>query len=247
MTSDNILSEVALRCGDPEFKDFEKQIYQRASYRSNREIAKFYGILRKTLSFTLSEMTSDLDGDIILDLPDLKSEYLVSINGQQLVKVANQIEPAFRWVYYLEFKEGTWYFNYTLGMEAPISGINISGQDITETMSQSLFERIDAGVEGLSTLKSMDDEIVICYTIIPDMDSELGEFDIPSKLEEEQIDRAVHYMAKLGMVKYPVETSEKGQKYYRLLQLYRSEKKSDYDPRLVDDAEFIKIKPWSVV
>jgi hypothetical protein len=247
MNNSNLLSEIALRCGDPEFKDFEKSIYQRAIYRSNREIAKYYGILHKTLQFTLNEMAESIDGDIILDLPDLKAEYLVSVNGEELVKVANKIEPNFRWVYYLEFKEGTWYFNYTLGTDAPISGIDISGQDITETMSQSLFERIESGTDTQSTLKAMTDQITICYTIIPDLDSELGEYDIPSKFEEEQINKAVNYMAKLGITKYPVETTEKGQKYFRLIQLYKSEKRSDYDPRLITDSEFVKIKPWSPV
>ena len=58
MTEKQLLSEIALRCGDDEFKDFEKQIYQRAIYRCNRDIAKQYGILQKTLQFTLRDMVS---------------------------------------------------------------------------------------------------------------------------------------------------------------------------------------------
>lgn len=246
MNAKQLLGEVSLRCGDPEFKDFEKQIYERAIYRSNREIAKFYGILQKSFQFTLRDMSADLDADIILDLPDMKAEYLVSVNGNELVKVANKLEAQYRYAYYLEFREGVWYFNYTLGDNGLVSGIDITGQDITETMSQSLFERIESS-DVNSTIKAFEDVITICYTAIPDMDNPVSEYDIPTKFEEEQIDRAVNYMAKLGITKYPNETTEKNQKYYRLYQMYKSEKKSDIDKNLAKDREFIKITPWSVV
>ena len=246
MNSNQLLSEVALRCGDPEFKDFEKQIFQRAVYRSNREIAKFYGILQKIYSFTLQDQITAIDDDMILDLPDMKAEFLVSVNGNELVKVPNKLETQMRYCYYLEFREGTWYFNYTLGDNGLISGIDITGQDITETMSQSLFERIESS-DVQSTIKAFSDQITICYTAIPDMDSELGEYDIPSKFEEEQINRAVNYMAKLGITKYPTEGTEKNQKYYRLYQMYKSEKKSDIDANIAKDRPFIKITPWSVI
>lgn len=246
MNSNQLLSEVALRCGDPEFKDFEKQIYERAIYRSNREIAKFYGILQKTFSFTLQDQITAIDDDIILDLPDMKAEFLVSVNGNELVKVPNKLETDMRYCYYLEFREGTWYFNYTLGDNGLVSGIDITGQDITETMSQSLFERIESS-DVQSTIKAFSDQITICYTIIPDLDSEVGEYDIPTKFEEEQINRSVNYMAKLGITKYPVETTEKGQKYLRLIQMYKSEKRSDIDANIAKDRPFIKMTPWSVV
>lgn len=246
MNSNQLLSEVALRCGDPEFKDFEKQIYERAIYRSNREIAKFYGILQKTFSFTLQDQITAIDDDIILDLPDMKAEFLVSVNGNELVKVPNKLETDMRYCYYLEFREGTWYFNYTLGDNGLVSGIDITGQDITETMSQSLFERIESS-DVQSTIKAFSDQITICYTIIPDLDSEVGEYDIPTKFEEEQINRSVNYMAKLGITKYPAETTEKGQKYLRLIQMYKSEKRSDIDANIAKDRPFIKMTPWSVV
>lgn len=246
MNSNQLLSEISLRCGDPEFKDFEKQIYQRAVYRSNREIAKFYGILQKTYSFTLQDQITAIDDDIILDLPDMKAEFLVSVNGNELVKVANKLETQMRYCYYLEFREGTWYFNYTLGDNGLVSGIDITGQDITETMSQSLYERIESS-DVQSTIKAFSDQITICYTIIPDLDTEVGDYDIPSKFEEEQVSRAVNYMAKLGTAKYPTDTTEKGLKYLRLMQMYKSDKRSDIDANIAKDRPFIKITPWSVI
>lgn len=245
MTNQQLLSEISLRCGDPEFKDFEKQIYERAIYRCNREIAKHYGIFQKSMQFTLREMVGNVQEEIALNMPDFKSEYLVDVNGVELIKVANRIIPEQRGVYYMEFKEGTWYFNYSMGIDATDTGINISGQDITETMSQDLFERIEEGLET-NLNKSMDDEITICYNIIPDLESEIGEYDIPSKFEEEQIERAMYYMGKLGLVKYPGQ-NEKNLKYQSIIQMYKFEKKGDYDPKIAKDSEFVKIQPWSVV
>lgn len=245
MNNQQLLSEVALRCGDPEFKDFEKQIYERAIYRCNREIAKYYGIFQKTLQFTLSEMAANTQDEIAFTWSDFKSEYLVDVNGMELIKVANRILPEHKGVYYMEFREGTWYFNYTMGIDSSATGIDITGQDITETMSQDLFERIEAGTDN-QLAKSMSDVVTICYNIIPDLDSEIGEYDIPTKFEEEQIEKCMYYMGKLGLVKYPGQ-NEKNLKYQTVVQMYKSEKKSDYDPKIAKDSEFVKINPWSVV
>lgn len=245
MTSKQLKSEIALRCGDPEFKDFEPQIYDRAIYRCNREIAKFYGIFQKTMQFILREMVGDVQEEIALNMPDFKSEYLVDVNGIELIKVANRIIPEQRGVYYMEFREGTWYFNYSMGVNASVTGINISGQDITETMSQDLFERIEDGLQT-NLNKSMDDEITICYSIIPDLDSEIGEYDIPTKFEEEQIEKAMYYMGKLGLAKYPGQ-NEKNLKYQTIVQMYKSEKRSEYDKNIAKDSEWVKMIPWSVI
>lgn len=245
MTEKQLLSEIALRCGDSEFKDFEKQIYQRAIYRCNREIAKFYGIFQKTLQFTLSDMVNDAQEEIALNMTDFKSEFLVDVNGIELVKVANRILPEHKGVYYMEFREGTWYFNYTMGVDTSLIGVDISGQDITTTMSQSLFERIEEGLETQLN-KNMDDVITICYNIIPDLESDVGEYDIPTKFEEEQIEKAMYYMGKLGIVKYPSQ-GEKNAKYQNILAMYRSEKRSEYDKNIAKDSEWVKIQPWSVI
>jgi len=245
MTDKQLKSEISLRCGDPDFKDFEPQIYDRAIYRCNREIAKFYGIFQKIFQFTLREMVGDTEEEIILSMSDFKSEFLVDVNGIELVKIADRILSGHRGVYYMEFRDGKRYFNYTMGVGSPTTGINVTGQDITETMSQSLFERIDAGTYDTQLSKSMDDEITICYNIIPDLDSELGEYDIPTKFEEEQIEKAMYYMGKLGLVKYPGQ-NEKNLKYQHIIQMYKSEKRSDYDKNIAKDSEWVKIQPWSI-
>ena len=45
MIDTKLIAEVALRCGDSQFEEFEKTIYERALYRANREVAKHYEIL----------------------------------------------------------------------------------------------------------------------------------------------------------------------------------------------------------
>ncbi|HUV84397.1 MAG TPA: hypothetical protein VMV86_01745 [Methanosarcinales archaeon] len=246
MTDKQLRSEISLRCGDAEFKDFEPQIYDRAIYRCNRDIAKQYGILQKTLQFTLRDMVSDAQDDVPLTMSDFKAEVLVVVNGITLIKVSDKLENDYKGVYYMEFKEGTWYFNYTLGISAPLLGFNVTGRDITEIMSHDIFERIEEGEVVTSLTKALDDSVTIVYNIIPDLDSEIGEFDIPTKFEEEQIEKCMYYMAKLGMAKYPGE-NEKALKYQNLIKMYKMDKVSEYDKLIAKDSEWVKIQPWSVV
>ena len=48
ISNNQAISEVALKCGDPFFRDFPKNIYSQAVYRAEREIAKEYGTLKFT-------------------------------------------------------------------------------------------------------------------------------------------------------------------------------------------------------
>lgn len=78
-----LLSEVALRCNDTEFRDFADHVYAQASYREEREIAREYSILEKCF-------TVKVDNDqepIILPLPNFKAEYKVEVNGKEYHKV----------------------------------------------------------------------------------------------------------------------------------------------------------------
>lgn len=242
----NLISEVALRCGDAHFKEFDINTYKRVLYRANREIAKKYEIFKKLVSFKLREMVEDKENDIVLNINDFKEEYMVKVNGNTLSKVDNQIEPHYKFVYYMEFKEGRLYFNYTLGDPYYYNTTNITGLDITEVMSKGVLERVEDG-DIQSLMKDLDDEIVIGYVSMPDLETEIGEYEIPTKFEEEQIEYSIFLIAKLGIAKFPSEDSEIGKKYKNLLSLYKSEKISDYDKFIAQDHEWIKVQPWSVI
>lgn len=242
----SLISEVALRCGDPNFKEFDVNTYKRALYRANREIAKNYEIFKKILSFKLNEMVSNIDDDIRITIPDFKSEYMVRVNNYTLEKVTDEIQPQYRFAYYLEFKDGELFFNYVLGGTLLQNTIEVTGLDITTEMSQGFFEKEEA-VRDLNLGKGLQDEIVIGYVSIPDLESELGEYDIPERFQEEQIEKSIFLIAKLGIVKYTDPESQVGNKYRNLLSLYKSEKTSDYDKAIAKDNAWIIIKPYSVI
>jgi len=235
-----LIAEVALRCGDSQFEEFEKTIYKRGLYRANREVAKHYEILEKVLVFTLSDMIESTTDEIILDLPDLKAESMVIVNNANLTKVDKKLEGHFNYVYYLELRDGRYYFNYILG-DYQTTDTYTRSNDITSIMSKGLFERIEDG-DIATTGKTLSDKVTIVYTIIPNLDTELGEFFIPDKYEEEQIERSLHYMSKLGMAKYP--TGEKFDKWENIFRLYKVDNQSEYDKKIVKDREFIKIQPF---
>lgn len=84
MESNAILSRVALRVGDEQFKDFDRSIYEDALKKANREIARKYQIQNKVISFKTSDMIEDVEDTIILNLDDCKSVYAVYVNGKKL-------------------------------------------------------------------------------------------------------------------------------------------------------------------
>ena len=61
VSNDQAISEVALKCGDPFFKDFPRNIYSQSVYRATREIAKEYGIMDRTWSYTNTDGTSPVE------------------------------------------------------------------------------------------------------------------------------------------------------------------------------------------
>lgn len=230
-----ILSEVAHRCDDIGFKDFDKGAYRNALYRANRLVARKYHILQKLLVFTLSNKTSDYTADMVIDLPDMKEEILVSVNGVNLRKKDNQIlDNKDMYCYYLfRQPDGTYLFNYANGM--PLEGDTlVYNPDISASANTGLTDRVDT---TNSFGKSSSDEIVILYEVIPERDYDETEYFIPSNYEEEQIELAVFHIAKLGIPKF---TGEKANKYTKLYRLYS--RRSDYDKEVVESSEPIKIQ-----
>lgn len=234
---DRLLSEVAVRCDDVKTVDFTPNEYGRALHRANRTVAKRYSLLNKVISFKLSEYSSSLTEDVILDLQDMKAENSVWVNNIKLIKVSRQLVDGWdAYSYYLDYHMNQWHFNYKLGTATAETNIDISNMDITEVMSQALEERAVGTEEGS---KSFSDEVVISYNVIPDADTDEGDFIIPSMYEEEQIEEAVLYLAKLGVTRFK---EDKLHKYERLLKLYL--KSDDYNKFNVPSREWVEIKPY---
>lgn len=107
-----IISEIALRCGDRDFDDFEQGVYLQAYYRANRSLGKKYNIYQKLYTFT----PETIDDDIVLDIPDFKSEHRVWVNGKELRRLSNRIEDTIehRDSYYIDYVDTDLLFNYRL-------------------------------------------------------------------------------------------------------------------------------------
>lgn len=235
----DLISEIALKCGDPEFKEFGKSEYMRALHRSNRQIAKLYGIDEKIFEFTLSEYGSEDENDIILDLPDFKAAVDVFVNGVRMYKTDGTLDRHYQWAYYIRWINGELHFNYVKGQVGAI-GMDISGLDITEVMSTGITERETA--EPSARTKSSNDQVVIRYYVIPDYETtKNGEFIIPSEYEEQQILKGIIEMTDLGIAKYP--SGEMAEKWVRLYKRYK-ERLGQYDMHNVRDQEWVKIQPF---
>lgn len=242
LNNNEIINEIALRCGDSDFKDFPISIYNQAYYRANRAVAKTYQLLQKVLVFTTKDMVTNTADDIILDIPDFNSEILVRVNDIPLKKKGQHLEYHDRYSYYMELRDGQWIFNYVLGDYTSVLG-NPRNIDITELMNVGVTERTDEQIAEAQSLKGMEDEVVIVYNIIPDRYTEKeGEFIIPSRYEEEIIKEGINYIAKLGIAKF-TDGGEKQKKYEKIMVMYTP--RSDKDKELLTSGEFIKIRPYT--
>lgn len=235
---DRLLSEVAVRCDDIRMNDFTSNEYERALHRANRIIAKRYSLLTKIWSFKLSEMSSNLNDDIELDITDMKSENIVWVNGIKLVKKSNDLADGWdAFSYYLDYRMNKWVFNYKLGIIGTPNNIDTTNMDITEVMSTALTDRERTSNDESS--KSLNDEIVISYTVIPNSETDEGDYIIPSNYEEEQIEEAIMYLARIGIARFK---EDKLRKYERIFKMHY--KNDDYNKFNVPSREWIEFQPF---
>lgn len=190
-----LVSEIALLCGDSQFQDFSELIYGQASFRSQREVAKSYDILKRKIEF-VSE--TDIAEELLVK--DFKAEYKVIINNIEYSKKTDALEEE-KYDLYYNPEAKAYYIEYYN--------------------------------------KAIGDNIEIYYTSIG-LTSE--EYDglpvIPDQYQEEIIEGAALYIAKLGIAKYE---NEKKAKYQDLYRIYN---RRQYDSRLAKDNSWIEVKPF---
>lgn len=238
LLSEKVISDISSRIDDKEFKDFTLQDYYAEFTKANREIARKYQILTKTYNFTVSDLTDDLQSDIILDIPDFRVENYVYANGIQLAKVSADIKMLYEYVYYLEFIDNEYHFNYRL---SALPQDTEEGYNITENMSKALEEKTDT----IFGKKNSADEITIIYDALPDGEDFLKSFyEIPSSYYEELVDIAIHYISKRGMIKF--SGTEKYKKYETAFKL-TLQTATEKNKTAAKNKEFIKLKPYSII
>ena len=220
-----LISEIALRCADIQFKDFDYNIYEQALLRADREVAKKYQIIQKVYSESIQTET-----ETELNLPNFKAEYLVTAGDLTLRKVTHKIETSMENCYFLEEVDGKLVFAYKL-------------TNIIYNTEEAFNELQDALLSEIQTDSGTSNQITILYTTIPNAEAyNTDDYVINEIYDEERISSAVIYLAKLGIVKF---SGDKKVKYSDLLKLTFTN--DDYDKRKIKDNAWISIRPFNYI
>ena len=154
VTNKTLISEIALRVADIQYKDFHYNIYEQSLLRADREIAKKYQIITKFYQADIPTET-----ETILNLPNFKAEYLVTCGEQTLRKVSHKIENLMENCYYLEVLEGQLRFAY-------------KKTNLVATTEAEFNELQDALLTLATPTSTVENNtITILYTVIPDKES----------------------------------------------------------------------------
>lgn len=218
ISNSEAISEIALKCGDPFFKDFPKNIYGQAAYRAQRSIAREFGIMDRIWSYTNLTGTSPIEIgplnfngdwklDIIRDGGD-PTEYL-NVKLEKILE-SKDTEDAY---YHILFNANKYYIYYT----------NPAVGDIITLYYTSLI----AGEEDYEPYDAEGN-----VTAIPVL---------PNKYFEEVLRRGVRYMAQLGIATFE---ASKAEKYVRVLRMYTRQNDEMMERDLEKSRPFIQIKPF---
>jgi hypothetical protein len=223
ISNDEAIAEVALKCGDPFFKDFPRGVYSQAVYRAERGIAKLYGIMDRVWTYTNTAGTSPIN---ITPL---------NFNGAWRITVTPD--------------DGSEQ-NYT---EMKIEEVLDNADSSTAASNYYYSIIFNANQHTLHyTWPTADDEVTIYYTSSIAGEDDYEELDdegnvqaipvLPNKYFEEVLRQAVRYMAKVGLATYD---GVKGEKYSKVLQIYTRRRDEVEERHLERSRPWIEIKPWT--
>ena len=221
ISNEEAIAEVALKCGDPFFKDFPRNIYSQAVYRAERGIAKKYGIMERTWTYTNTDGTSPI---VIVPL-NFNGAYRITVTP-----VSTEDETGVE-------------TNYS---ERKIEDILDNADSATAASNFYYSIMFDANQRMLYyTWPVADDEITIYYTSsiagetdYEGTDDEGNEYAIPALPNiyyEEVLRQSVRYMAKLALAKYD---GQKAERAIRVLKAYT--RRTDE----VEETKLDKSRPW---
>lgn len=217
VSNSEAISEIALKCGDPFFRDFPRNIYSQAVYRSQRGIAKEFGILDRIWTYTNEDGTSpinvtplNLNGVWKIDVvrEDVTTEY----DLRRLEDVLESVDTT-EAIYHILYNANQHMLYYT----------NAAEDDVVTVYYTSSI----AGEEDYEPYDNDGNEIAVPV--------------LPNKYFEEVIRRGVRYIAQLGLATFE---ADKAQKYQRVLQMYTRSTDEAIESNLEKSRPFILIKPF---
>ncbi len=224
VSNSEAISEVALKCGDPFFKDFPRNIYSQAVFRAERGIAHDYDVLDRVWTFTNTAGTSPIQ---ITPL-NVKGIWRVVITAAG----DNAVEEEYQTRTVDEVLDNA---------DSPTSSTNYYYAVMFNANQRNIYY----------TQVAVDDVIVVYYTSLISGSEDYEELDadgntnnipvLPNKYFEEVVRRSVRYMAKLGAAQF---SALKSQKYVRILQLYSRNTDEAQDNSLERSRPWIQITPF---
>lgn len=188
------ISEVSLKCGDPFFQDFPKNIYSQAVYRAQRSIAKQYKVMDRIWAWLNTEGESRIEvlplnynGVIRLTVTRDGDTTPITYEQKQVDEVQANTDDS---IYYFSIVYDT--NKYMLEYTNPTANDTLTLYYVA-SISEEDYEPYDSN--------GNQQDIPV----------------LPNKYTEETIRRAVLWMAQLGLAKF---FSQKKQKYYTIYQMY---------------------------
>ncbi len=225
VSNNEAIAEVALKCGDPFFKDFPRNIYSQAVYRAERHIAKLYGIMDRKWTYTNTAGTSPIvlnklnfNGAwrvTVTDTDDAEQNYIEK-KLEDVLDNADSSTAASNYYYHVHFDANQHMLYYTW----PVADDRIT-------------------VYYVSSIAGSDD-----YAELDDEGAAQAIPVLPNKYFEEVLRQAIRYMAKLGLATFD---DRKAQRYGRVLQVYTRRRDEVEERHLERSRPWIEITPWQPI
>ena len=252
---DELISEVAINCGDAFFHDFRKETVAQCIFRAQRDLAQQYKVLERRWSTFIPLENINVKtrygnlflSEIPIPVTDFDSEYQVILNGLQLNK-KNNLD---------EFVAGDYYIRYTaddfdltelqnLVEETDDLIVTEDDTEVGVIIPKSLFTAPYNYVIYLLHTEHLahEDFIHIYYTSTGQLANEnTGTPTLPAKFYEETIRKSVVQVAKLGVATFD---NEKKLKYLDLYKLHGGKDFRGSDPDLQRNDSWVKMKPYTI-
>lgn len=230
------VSETAVKCGDPFFRDFPKNIYSQAVFRAERSIAKEYGVLERQLTYTNTAGASEFD----IGPLNFHGEWHVIV---QHPATDSNSEPL-----RIDYTKEQW--------ERVGDPDDIANAEFTATLPTYRYAIIYNGNRYVFKYSGaeVNDIIEIWYTSSISGEEDYEYFDsegnvnlipvLPNKFFEETVRRAILWIAQVGIAQF---SGLKAQKYGRLINLYSRPTDNMAEQSLEKDRPWIRINAFSKV
>lgn len=221
-SNDQAISEIALKCGDPFFKDFPRNIYSQAVYRAERSIASEYGIMDRSWSYTNTTGTSPIT-ITPLNFRGAWRVVLTPDGGDEVEYVERTVDEVLD---NADSPTAATNYYYSIMYNANQYELYYTWPDEDDAITLYYVSGI-AGEEDYDTYDSEGNENAIPV--------------LPNKYFDETIRRGVRYMAQLGVAQFD---GEKAQRYGRILSIYTHRADDSADHSLERDRQWIIVKPF---